>query len=683
MKYIKYGLLTFILAVLFSHILSINPLSQFIGDGGDNFQYFGFMHLAHQNIASLKYPFAHTNTFQYPMGFEFSFGYDGAFPVLTGALLGFIIPLPVAYSIVMILMLWLNCFIAFVCFSMIGKLFNSHIQSKIYYLIPAVMYGWSPYVFGRINGHANLTFIAGFPLFAYAVLLFITRIQRGIILKLNHYLFLFCSVLVIASGSLQYLVLLSQLAVGLIICCFIFFRKDTLATVNTFFKGLHKEQVGYLIISGILFVSVFLFFYSGYIVSFITKQFMTAGMNNNSPLFIPSLIDFFVPNSYLGLWWKLLNHSQYELERVASYGIMGNLVLLIYLLHYRFSKQSFIIITTFLATIIFGKYIPPLLVPEPGRVFVLFSLIICIVLTIKPPKWSFVFILVIATALIGERALFRIQTTQPINLKVAEIVKKLPGKAVLNVPISDTSYKGTLAYFWGKSIVDGSLHYPARTKDIYKLWENPLLSRFICHVDQSITVFTPKEIEDLISLLKRLDIQTIILHKQAPGELWWFKECAQVRKSWYSLNPQFAVPSSKEVATQQKVEYGRDAKIQSMLTFGSSGMVELGGMSLWPPEINDFSIATAGGIITPPWKLAKNNKDLVADFIPPITLFVSAGNTFTLFSKKQVDSNTYVNLYYKYTPDNVYAKNTQTSAIILPSLKQIYVDDAIEVYSIR
>ena len=184
MKYIKYGLLTFILAVLFSHILSINPLSQFIGDGGDNFQYFGFMHLAHQNIASLKYPFAHTNTFQYPMGFEFSFGYDGAFPVLTGALLGFIIPLPVAYSIVMILMLWLNCFIAFVCFSMIGKLFNSHIQSKIYYLIPAVMYGWSPYVFGRINGHANLTFIAGFPLFAYAVLLFITRIQRGIILKL-------------------------------------------------------------------------------------------------------------------------------------------------------------------------------------------------------------------------------------------------------------------------------------------------------------------------------------------------------------------------------------------------------------------------------------------------------------------------------------------------------------------
>ena len=682
MKYIKYALLTLVLAILFSHILSINLLTQFIGDGGDNFQYFGFMHLAHQNIAAFKYPFAHTNTFQYPFGFEFSFGYDGAFPVLTGALLGFIIPLPLAYNIVMVLVLWLNCFIAFICFSKIGKLFNSGKKSQLYYLIPAVMYGWSPYVFGRMNGHVNLMFIAGFPLFVYAVLLFISKIQRRDRLKFFDYLLLFSSVLVIAGGSLQYLILLTQLALAAGLCCLIFFKKDTVSLLKAYFKQIKIKQIGYFFISSLIFVCIFLFFYFGYISSFITKQFMTAGVNNNSPLFVPALIDFFVPNSYLGTWWKPFNSSLYELERIASYGIMGNIILILCLLQYKLSKQSFIILAAFFATIFFGRYVPPILIPEPGRVFVGFSLIVCVALAIKQPKWPIIFIVLITTVLISERLLFRIQTTQPMNMQAAEIIKKLPGAAVLNVPISDTSYKGALPYFWNKSTVDGSLHYPARAKSIYKLWENPLLSRFICRQDQT-PPFTSGEVQDAISLLKDLDIQTIVLHKQAPGELWWFKECEQVRKAWYSFNPSRAIPTYGEALTQQKFEYGRDASIESTLTFENGGLIELGGMSLWPPEINDFSIATTGGIIHPPWRMAENNKDMVADFIPKVSLSVMQGEKFTLFSEKQVDSNTYVGLYYRFTPNTKYLQNSVDPSLTDFPLKQEYADDTIEVYSIR
>ena len=63
-----------------------NPFIQVIGDEGDGYEYMGFINLTRENILNLKHPFADTNTLRYPVGFNYSYGFDGALPVLIGSI---------------------------------------------------------------------------------------------------------------------------------------------------------------------------------------------------------------------------------------------------------------------------------------------------------------------------------------------------------------------------------------------------------------------------------------------------------------------------------------------------------------------------------------------------------------------------------------------------------------------
>lgn len=678
----KYVIITLLFSILFSQILTINPSKQLIGDGGDTYQYFGFMNLVKQNLDSFKHPFAYTKTYQYPIGFNFSFGFDGALPVLTGALLSYLLPLPLAFNIVIVLILWANCYVGYICFKKIGSLINPGVQIKndAYYLIPAILFGWSPYVFGRLNGHINLSFIAGFPVCAYAVTLIIINVKKNVTNRLYNYLLFFGSLLIVAGGSLQYLIQLSQIIVLMFLCSLILRFRPTLLCIKKILQSMRSDQIIFIFISGMVIALPFFFIYYGYFYAFFTHQFMTAGIHNNSPLFIPSLWDFLMPNSYLGAWWGKINPSFYELERIASYGIFGNIFILFFIAQNKFLFRSRTIFIVFFATIIFGKFIPFLLIPEPARVFVGFSLITALIISSVRIKIPNIVLFLIIALFIGERFFYRIQIAKILPIEAGNIVKNLPGKAVLNIPVSDHSQRGLLPYVWNKSIVDGSLHYPARTKNIYELWNNPFVNRLICLTTQPDTTISPQDIQNELERLYKLQIKTIVIHKQGPGEFWWFKECSRVREFWNTIVPDKIINSEKNEVITHKIEYGRQAPIHSNLIAEKGGLFELSGMTLWPSDINDFSIATQeSNIIFPLWKI-KSKKDLVADFNPPLLFTLQPKQQMLLFSNKTVNNNTYVGIYYRFIPNNLlYANNYPKNKF---TIDFVWKNDDMEIYSI-
>ena len=88
-------------------------------------------------------------------------------------------------------------------------------------------------------------------------------------------------------------------------------------------------------------------------------------------------------------------------------------------------------------------------------------------------------------------------------------------------------------------------------------------------------------------------------------------------------------------------------------------------------------MAPDGKKITPSWHMAPNNKDLEADFNPPLTIPVATNSSIRLFSNKTVDSNVYVGAYYRYKP-----AQTTIALVNKPYLQLIWEDDSLEVYSI-
>ena len=110
-----------ILAFIFSRIYSINPNKELLGDHGDKYEFFNFMYLVGENLKSGKYALEKTDILRYPNGFELSHGYDGVLSTFSGALLSFIMPLPLAYNLVIILILFLNFYITYTFFSTISS----------------------------------------------------------------------------------------------------------------------------------------------------------------------------------------------------------------------------------------------------------------------------------------------------------------------------------------------------------------------------------------------------------------------------------------------------------------------------------------------------------------------------------------------------------------------------------
>jgi hypothetical protein len=673
----KYAVFSLLLAVLFSRILFTQPTKQIIGDGGDNYEFYGYMYVAHDNIAHGKYPFTHSTLMRYPGGFDFSYGYDGAFATSTGALLSFIVPLPLAFNLTIVAILWFNLFLSFYFFRKIAHLVKHSPGQNLQYFIAGMLFGWSPFVFARLNGHLNLAVLGGLPILLYFLIKFFRSIWHEQKISFADYLAVGLGFLTVAVGSLQYIVLTVECGIVFLLFALVVMRKPAFVWIRRFIKLLTPRKFLIIVAAAFLTIAGFLLFYYGYAWAILTHNFSTQGVSYADSLYFPSWIDLIVPNSFLGSWWAYLSSSPAEIERVSSFGMVPLLLFIAFVLRLKNKKLivSIAALIGFFIIVTLSPFHLPL-VPEPGRVVVFALLAMTALWTIYEVKINKKILVLILVLLIAEHAFYLIRISPQMPWKAAQVVSSTQGSAVLDVPLSPLSFTGALPYLWQKNILDGSFHYPAKNALADRTLTDPQIENFVCDKNR-VDKFSRSDIDMLYAKLKKMNISTVVLFKQGIGQTWWYPECANVRDWWNYLNPIKAIPSLGGLPSLQRFEFGRDSAISSPMAFDQSGNLEFTTISLWPPQINDFTIETANGKkITPNWHMAQNNKDLEADFNPPLAIPVATNSSIRLFSNKTVDSNTYVGAYYRYKP-------AQTTALVKrPYLQLIWGDDSIEVYSI-
>jgi hypothetical protein len=675
----KYLVFSLLLAIIFSRILFIQPTNQIVGDGGDNYEVYGYMYVAHDNLAHGKYPFAHSILMRYPGGFDYSYGYDGAFSILTGALLNFVITLPLAYNLTIVAILWFNLFLSFYFFRKIAHLvkIDSHSQD-LQYLIAGLIFSWSPFVFARLNGHLNLAFVGGFPVLLYFLIKFFWLIWHEQKISFVNLLGIGVGILAVSMGSLQYLILTVECGIVFLLFTLIILGKSVIIWLGRFIRSLTPRSILSIITSLCFTTAGFLFLYYGYLWAMLTHNFSTEGIDYAESVYFPKLIDLFVPNSYLGSWWAYISSSPAQIEKVSAFGLISLALFIIFILRNKNKKLLAVIISLFGFFVIAGLSLIHLpFIPEPGRVAVIVLLVMSVLWIVYEAGINKKILICILVLLIVEHVFYLIQVSPLMPWKAAQIVSETPGAAVLNVPLSGIGFTGALPSLWQKSILDGSFHHTANNMSSKSMLQDSVIANFICDKNHDNN-FSQSDIAKLYAKLKQLNISTVVLFKQGVGQEWWYPECANVREWWNFLNPVKAIPSTDNTnPTLQRFEFGQNSAISAPMVFDYSGSFEVDSISLWPPQVDDFTIQTSDGSkIIPNWHMAKNNKDLEAEYSPSFSIPVATNSAIRLFSNKTVGSNTYVGLSYRYIP-------AQMDNFLIPkkpSLKLIWEDDSMEAY---
>src|SRR3989344_2155044 len=201
----------------FASYSSFNITEDIIGEGADDYEYFGFMYIAKNNLENQKYPFSHSNILRYPGGFDFSYGYDGAFAVLVGAVLGIILKNQIlAYNLTVISILLTNVVVSYVFFRKIQLQYGRNKTLGLIPVLSALIFGFSPYIYARLYSHLNLAFVAGWPIILFAFLKLFDDIKSHMVS--NKTLFYLClGYVLIVLRSLQYIVPLAVISVIIII----------------------------------------------------------------------------------------------------------------------------------------------------------------------------------------------------------------------------------------------------------------------------------------------------------------------------------------------------------------------------------------------------------------------------------------------------------------------------------
>jgi len=644
--YIKVLLFGLFLAVIFSKILLINPSEQIIGDGGDNFEFFGFQYLVKENILEGKHPFAWTNTLRYPVGFDLSVGYDGALAVFTGALLGFLIPQTVAYNTTIIIILFLNFFCSYIFLKSVSK--NLWVQ-----LIGSMVYGFSPYVFARIQSHLNLAFVGGFPLLAFVCLRVWRHISRHNTVTLWDCILMAIGLLAVAFGSLQYLMLLIEILIPMVLIGIVL--SSTRAYMLQFVKVvlLHWKRV---LAAGALFIVVFLFFYGGYvsnipkIISVSHKKYQSYGECCK-----PQLADIVIPNSYLGNWWGLMNQSPPSIEKVVSLGIVAWVLVIIAFIHIRRNRSKLLGLAVVFSFVILSiDLIGFPLIPEGGRSVVLFSIFTTFVIVKFLETKSRSFLIAVFGLLILERLSFTVQISEGIPSEIAEIVKQQEGEAVFTIPLSKyDGFKSALPYVFGKKVVDGYFHYTAENAQSSAFVDHPLIGRFICDAEKAtIDTSTYSQIDALrtYQLLKNNGIKTIVVFYTLSNQRFYHDGCSNVRDAWYTLRPpSIVIPDSTISVAAQSLELTFQSRVNATIYFARPGEFNFIGLLLYPSLLTDTLVSFQDGTsVFPEWTVG--DEGLTTTFDPVVTRSVGAGETITISSPSKVNEPVYLTLFYSFTP---------------------------------
>lgn len=515
--FFAYALLT----VVFTYPAVFHLSDKVIGDGGDNYQFLSFQYLATSQIQNGQFPFGWTNYWRYPVGFDFSTGYDSTLLLLTGLFLYpvFIDPVLV-YNLSVLIFFILNCFFSYLFFQKMTK-------NTLLGFIGGVIYGFSFYNLARGGGHSNLLMTGFIPLLGFSLITLYER--KG---DLKSFTLLTFSFILVYLTSLQYLLLTVGAMLFFIPIFFACYKKEFL----TFIMLLLKRKL-FLILSITITALVFILF---------NFHRITALFTNN--LILPSpdivtvpLINYFLPNIYIKTLINVFANSTRQWIEYAVFLGFGELLFFLFFLFVNDKRIKIFIVLNILVFFLLstGSLLYPYLfaflpfrgIIEPGRFYIIFYLFFTlgILLFLQKIYSNKTFFYSAVSVLSIFVFLERLPKTYYLSDNLYDktfikAVRTTNSTAVLDLPVFTEWWNGNrydlYSIYYQKPIVNGYIQWSGNTEPTKTMLKK--LSKFECSMDPNFKPFVlnnsdvlqeKQENKQIISELMNNGITTIVFHK--------------------------------------------------------------------------------------------------------------------------------------------------------------------------
>lgn len=673
---------------LFVTYPSFQTLStRYIGDGGDNYEYASYIGLAARNVQHGLFPFISTSFWRFPVGFDFSRGFDSYLTLIIGTSLYFLTNLVTTYNITIFILMTFNGILSYFFFKILTN-------SRLLALLGTIMYGFSFYVIAKAASHPNLLFVGGFPLLGISII----KIIKEKTLNISTIFIFFASLIVISLGSTQYFIMS---------ILFLLLYSLTLAIIyKSLFRSIrlkiNKKKVEILTIGFFATVILVLFFFP-HIAAIIAGKFIFLKREGTLSTLTPSLLDYLLPNKYLHILPAKFatSPSSPSIEKAVYVGFTEFIFFLMFFLKPNitstFKKSLFILfLIPFLLSLGYGnsdhffllpyhfldKIFPFNLIVETGRYVVVYGLFITVAILVFlrsiSSRWLQVMLgIILLGGILMERIPVGYYSVSDLFDNYTKVVASQPSHAVLDLPINFYYPKyNILSFYYNKPIVNGYFHWSADGESEKSFVASNGLTHFICRKDISYPVLSKNEIYTMLNALKKSGITTIVVHKD---DKFYFPDCSNVRQELSNLIPiVVSTPATSIDKESEIVLNGLTGKQEFNFYTPSTGTFYIGGIYLAPKNYSPFNILLNGnpvgfnyGFIT-----AKDNS---MQLFPThsISFPVVSGDVLTLKGKNIADS-TYLSLWYRYIPD----ENAIASPLRQPIVK-VFEDKKAIVYSIQ
>lgn len=677
-------MLVFALLTIFFTLPSIFTFNtKMIGDSGDNNLLIVYHQIVFKKIIQFQNPFSHDNTLRFPVGVDFSRGFDTPLFALIGGFLRIFFSYIPAYNLALYISFIINGLCSYILFSHISK-------SKLLGVLGAVIFGFSFYSLARGAGHVGLATTGGFPLFLYSLI----RIKEGG--QLRHITLFAFSILLVSFATLQFSLFL--LILVLINIPIIIFYRGEFGTYYQLYKFKKKELC--LIFFGLCVV--FISFFHPFISSLLNGSFMDGerqaiAINNNV-----HLIEYIVPNAFSTTLAAQIAHSNMPttVENVVFIGWIELLFFGIYCLHKK-TKYKFLIIYNVIVFFLLSlgnknselniqlpysylfPHFPFYFIPEASRFVMFVSLFstIGIIIYLSQFKKRIYLLTCILLLVSIERFSFYYYQSPPLNNVYTQIVKATKAKAVFDIPASfDNAEYDTLQISYDKKIVSGYIHWSVDTPEAQIFLRDPLVSRFICGDSSSTQTFNKENIslmkkmnEQLIEKLKKNSITTFVVHKNDREDhaKFYFPECENVRLQSSLLLPQLFMPKHTEGDVQKSMNifFPATEGIGDTIYIPTDGKITITGLQVFPMNWKELTLYINGTEVK---KFTRNA------YIPPLALEVLKGQKISFkFGNEDRLSHPFIKLWYSYT-------GTPTSLdYTVNGITQTYEDEDAAVFIIK
>ncbi|MFZ2024778.1 MAG: hypothetical protein WAV51_00650 [Microgenomates group bacterium] len=532
----------------------------YIGDGGDSVEMLSYLHLAKENLQDLKFPLAHTNTFRYPDGFSFDFGSDQRLFVVLGAFGSLLINNDViVFNSLIVGILLANCITSYVFFTLLAK-------SRLLGLLGAVIYGLSYYPLTKIAGHINLMQLYSIPVIGIGIVGSI-REKRISPASLASILlgFLLAAVSSLQTGAIVFVGFSIISIIGILL-----YPQAVREILRRTWKEVHGVK---LLCIFFLFIFLFIFLFPSH-VSYIARGGDWAGnyhkeiIGRSIPLFSDVLPSLFTTSYFSSLFYSIVPVStniKESLQHIGAATFWGYVELLLFIFAVFFirAKKDLVVLLNFIVffcltlgpehwpSILRSLYFlfPLKYIMETDRYFLLYYFMSTIIIVRYLTAYSTKKVLIgcILAFVVFERLTIP-QTFTVKQYQYEEVVGRLPGKAVLDVPVlfEDPDYWEGVRYnlepfAYKKKIVSGYFHWMGETEASSAfIRQNNFVTLLRCGAE--VTKISAEDYVSAIQELVEKDIQVIVIHKDY---LWYRANCKEARMNSVSLLHDISMQESR------------------------------------------------------------------------------------------------------------------------------------------